>query len=398
MLSLDGKCHRYGAGADGFVPGEGVGTVVLKPLGRAIADQDHIYAVILGSAFDHSGRSNGYSAPNPNSQANLISRALEKAHVHPETIGYIEGHGTGTQLGDSIEIAALTKAFRKQTTKKEFCPIGSVKANVGHSESAAGMASLAKGIMQMKHQQLAPSIHSDEVNPDIEFGESPFYLQHGLSKWVSSFPRRALINSFGAGGVNACLNVEEYRNTSLSQDARAAGPYVFTVSAKNEERLREYVHRQLVHLRSEPDIDLGNLCYTLQVGREAMEERLALVVSNLDELINRLSEWSQRQSSADVYRGSLGPRRGSGRPSKVAQSVLREGSLRELASARAAGEDVKWESLYSGTRPRRIGLPTYPFARERYWITDSPIPERPARSNAQLHPLIGYNSSSLKEV
>jgi acyl transferase domain-containing protein len=398
MLSLDGKCHSYGAGADGFVPGEGVGTVVLKPLGRAIADRDHIYAVILGSAFDHSGRSNGYSAPNPNSQANLISRALEKAHVHPETIGYIEGHGTGTQLGDSIEIAALTKAFRKQTTKKEFCPIGSVKANIGHSESAAGMASLAKVILQMKHQRLAPSIHSDEVNPDIEFRESPFYLQHGLSEWVSSFPRRALINSFGAGGVNACLIVEEYRNTSLSQDARVARPHVFTVSAKNEERLREYVHRLLVHFRSEPDIDLGNLCYTLQVGREAMEERLALVVSNVDELINRLSEWGQRQSPADVYRGSLGPRRGSGRPSKVAQSVLRERSLRELASMWAAGEDVKWESLYSGTRPRRIDLPTYPFARERYWITDSPIPERPAPSNAQLHPLIGYNSSSLKEV
>jgi acyl transferase domain-containing protein len=398
MLSHDGKCHSYGAGGDGFVPGEGLGTVALKPLSRAIADQDHIYAVILGSAFDHSGRSNGYSAPNPNSQANLISRILEKAHVHPETIGYVEGHGTGTQLGDSIEIAALTKAFRTQTTKTGFCPIGSVKANVGHSESAAGMASLAKVIMQMKHQQLAPSIHSDEVNPNIEFGESPFYLQHGLSEWVSSLPRRALINSFGAGGVNACLIVEEYRNTSLTQDARAAGPCVFTVSAKNEERLREYVHRLLVHLRSEPDIDLANLCYTLQVGREAMEERLALVVSTVDELIDRLSEWGRRQSSADVHRGSPGPRRGSARPSKVAQAALREQNLGELASMWAAGEDVNWESLYPGARPRRIGLPTYPFARERYWITDAPISERRTLSNAQLHPLIGYNSSTLKEV
>jgi len=398
MLSLDGKCHSYGAGADGFVPGEGVGTVVLKPLSRAIADQDHIYAVILGSAFDHSGRSNGYSAPNPNSQANLISRILEKAHVHPETIGYVEGHGTGTQLGDSIEIAALTKAFRKQTTKTGFCPIGSVKANIGHSESAAGMASLAKVIMQMKHQRLAPSIHSDEVNPNIEFRESPFYLQHGFSEWVSPLPRRALINSFGAGGVNACLIVEEYRNTSLTQDARAAGPCVFTVSAKNEERLREYVHRLLVHLRSEPDVDLANLCYTLQVGREAMEERLALVVSNVNELIDRLSEWSRRQSSPDVYRGSAGPRRGSSRPSKVAQANLRGQNLRELASMWAAGEDVKWESLYPGTRPRRTGLPTYPFARERCWITDAPIPERRRLSDAQLHPLIGYNSSTLKEV
>ncbi|HEY8459303.1 MAG TPA: SDR family NAD(P)-dependent oxidoreductase, partial [Blastocatellia bacterium] len=251
MLSLDGKCRSYGAGASGFVPGEGVGAVILKPLSKAIADQDHIYAVILGGAFDHSGRSNGYSAPNPNSQANLISRALEKARVHPETISYVEGHGTGTLMGDGLEIAALSQAFRRRTAKTGFCPIGSVKANIGHSESAARIASLAKVILQMKHRQLAPSIHSDEVNPDIEFIGSPFYLQHGLSEWASppGERRRALINSFGAGGVNACLIVEEYGSTSVPQDARAAGPCVFTLSAKNEGRLREYVNRLLVHLR-----------------------------------------------------------------------------------------------------------------------------------------------------
>ena len=402
MLSIDGKCRSYGAGASGFIPGEGVGTVVLKALSKAIADQDHIYAIIPGSAFDHSGRSNGYSAPNPNSQANLISRVLEKAHIHPETIGYVEGHGTGTPLGDSIEIAALTQAFRKQTTKTGFCPIGSVKANIGHSESAAGIASLAKVILQMKHLQLAPSIHSDEVSPDIEFRESPFYLQHGLSEWVSSFPRRALINSFGAGGVNACLIVEEYRNASVPQKARAAGPCVFTMSAKNEDRLREYVNRLLVHLRSAQEIDLASLCYTLQVGREAMEERLALVVSNVDELIDRLGEWSKRGSSADIYRGSLGPRRGSMRSSKVAQAGMgeqgRDARCCVSASMWAAGEEVDWESLYPGTKPCRIDLPTYPFARERYWITDSLIPEKRRLSNAQLHPLISYNSSTLNEV
>ena len=398
--ALDGKCHSYGAGTGGFVPGEGVGTVVLKHLSKAIADQDHIYAVIRGSAFDHSGRSNGYSAPNPNSQANLISRTLEKAHIHPETIGYVEGHGTGTQLGDSIEIAALTQAFRKQTTKTEFCSIGSVKANIGHSESAVGIAGLAKVILQMKHQQLVPSIHSDEVNPDIEFRESPFYLQHGRSEWVSSpaHPRRALINSFGAGGVNACLLVEEYISASVPQDAQAASSCVFIVSAKNEERLRDYVNRLLVYLRSEQDVDLANLCYTLQVGREAMEERLALVVSSVDELTDRLGEWSNRRSSADIYRGSLGSRRGSTWSSRVAQTAMGEQSLIELASMWTAGEDVDWERLYLGTKPRRINLPTYPFARERYWITDSLTPKGRTLSNAQLHPLISYNSSTLKEI
>src|SRR5260370_4458335 len=181
MVSRDGKCHSYGVGDDGFVPGEGVGTLVLKPLSKAIGDQDHIYAVIPASAFDHSGRSNGYSAPNPNSQAYLISGALKKAGIHPESISYVEGHGTGTQLGDSIEIAALTQAFQKQTTRKQFCPIGSVKANIGHSESAAGVASLAKAILQIKNEKLPPSIYSDRVTHESELKTSPFYLQHALS-------------------------------------------------------------------------------------------------------------------------------------------------------------------------------------------------------------------------
>ena len=400
MLSLDGKCHSYGAGDDGFVPGEGVGTLVLKPLSKALDHQDRIYAVIAASAFDHGGRSNGYSAPNPNSQASLISHALNKAHINPETIGYVEGHGTGTQLGDSIEIAALTQAFQKQTMKKQFCPIGSVKANMGHSESAAGIAGLAKVILQMEHRQLAPSIHSDEANPNIEFKESPFYLQHGLSEWESSpvHPRRALINSFGAGGVNACVILEEYEKTGSPHYGREAGPCLFTLSAKNEDRLREYVNRLLVRLKAEPAIDLASLCYTLQVGREAMEERLAIVVSEVNELIDRLSDWSKRRSSDNIYRGSLGPRRGSKRSSTLAKAAVEKHNLIELAPMWAAGEDVDWENLYTRNKPRRIALPTYPFARERYWVSDSLIPEKRTLPNNQLHPLISYNSSTLKEV
>jgi polyketide synthase PksN len=400
MLSLDGKCHSYGAGDDGFVPGEGVGTVVLKPLSKAIADRDSIYAVIRSSAFDHSGRSNGYSAPNPNAQASLISRTLEKARIHPETIGYVEGHGTGTQLGDSIEIAALTKAFRKQTARKQFCPIGCVKANIGHSESAAGIAGLAKVILQMQHGQLAPSIHSDVLSPNIEFEESPFYLQRRLSEWpsTSGHPRRALINSFGAGGVNACVVLEEYEKRSPAYESQEIGPYLFAMSAKNEDRLREYADRLLAHLCSESRIDLADLCYTLQVGREAMEERLAIVVADVGELIERLGDWSKRGSAANIHRGSLGPRRGSKRSLKVAKTGMGEQSLIDLASRWIAGDEVDWDSLYSGRIPRRISAPTYPFARERYWISDSPVPERPTPSSARLHPLIAYNSSTLNEV
>jgi acyl transferase domain-containing protein len=397
-LSIDGKCHSYGAGGDGFVPGEGVGTLVLKPLRKALEDRDRIHAVIRGSAFDHSGRSNGYSAPNPNAQASLISRTLEKANIHPETIGYVEGHGTGTQLGDSIEIAALSQAFQKQTARKQFCPIGSVKANIGHAESAAGIAGLAKVVLQMEHGQLAPSIYSDQPNPNIEFSDSPFYLQHGLRDWTASsvHPRRALVNSFGAGGVNACVVLEEHPNANAS-DGQDAGPWLFTLSARSEDRLRDYADRLLGHLRGEQAVELAGLCYTLQVGREAMEERLAIVVSDVTELIERLSEWKKYGVADGLHRGSLGPRRGSRRSAKLARSAMGEQGLTELAARWVAGEEVDWESLYA-TAPRRVSAPTYPFARERYWVSDALVPEKPAVSSAQLHPLIAYNSSTLKEV
>ncbi|MEO8382098.1 MAG: SDR family NAD(P)-dependent oxidoreductase [Acidobacteriota bacterium] len=399
MLSLDGKCSSYGAGDEGFVPGEGVGSLILKPLSKAVEDQDHIYGVIRGSAFDHSGRSNGYSAPNPNSQAALIGRAMEKAHVHPETIGYVEGHGTGTQLGDSLEIAALAQAFQQQTGRKQFCPIGSVKANLGHSESAAGIAGLAKVLLQMEHRQLAPSIHSDTPNPNIDFKDSPFYLQHGLTDWETApgQPRRALINSFGAGGVNACVIVEEYEKPPADA-AKAAGPYLFTLSAKNEDRLGQYADRLLLRLQREPRIDLASLCYTLQTGREAMEERLAIVAAGLSELSALLGAWRKEGAAAGVYRGSLGPRRGPRRSARLVRTAGGEPGLTELASRWAAGEEVEWESLYGGTLPSRISAPTYPFARERYWVSDAPVPGKAVIPDARLHPLIAYNSSTLKEV
>jgi polyketide synthase PksN len=395
MLSLDGKCHSYGAGDDGFVPGEGVGTLVLKPLSKAIEHQDHIYAIIPASAYDHSGRSNGYSAPNPNSQANLISHTLKKARIHPETIDYVEGHGTGTQLGDGIEIAALNQAFQSQTAKQQFCSIGSVKANIGHSESAAGVASIAKVILQLKHQQLVPSIHSEKINPNIELKDLPFYLQHELSDWKSSpaHPRRALINSFGAGGVNACVIVEEYQEPGSPHNFREAGPHLLVLSARNEHRLREYVDNLLIHLQSEQHVDLADLCYTLQVSREAMEDRLAIVASEVNDLIDTLNEWNKQGSASNAYHGSARP---SQQRSKLVKTAGQ--SLGEIASRWVASEQIDWNSLYPGTKPRRIPLPTYPFARERYWISNSLVPEKRAVSVAQLHPLISYNSSTLKEV
>jgi acyl transferase domain-containing protein len=206
---------------------------------------------------------------------------------------------------------------------------------------------------------------------------------------------RALINSFGAGGVNACLVVEEYR--SASEKTAAAGACLFTLSARNEDRLREYGDRLLTRLRNEPAIDLADLCYTLQTGREALEARLAIVATDGVEVITRLEEWLKGATAANVYSGRLGPRGGS-RPSlKLVKAGAGEQSLADLAARWVAGEEVDWESLSEG-KPRRISAPTYPFARERYWVSDSPCAGGPARSVAHIHPLIEYNSSTLEEV
>ncbi|WP_129645085.1 SDR family NAD(P)-dependent oxidoreductase [Peristeroidobacter agariperforans] len=393
MLATEGKCRSYGAGDDGFVPGEAVGTLVLKPLSEALRDGDHVYAVIAGSAYDHSGRSNGYSAPNPNAQASVIGRALEKARIHPESISYIEGHGTGTQLGDSLEIAAVAQAFRKHTDQRQFCPVGSVKANLGHAESAAGIAGVTKVLLQMKHRQLAPSLHSDEINPNIDFEASPCYLQHGLSPWLSSNdrPRRALINSFGAGGVNACVVLEEHRAPIATDGVRATGPYLVVLSAKTPDRLAESAQQLLEHIEATDDIDLAALSFTLQVGREAMTERLALIVTNVTELKQAL----RGNASATVYRGTVAAGRANRKPSKVAGR-----DLESLAKAWSAGEEIDWDHLYAGELPKRVSLPTYPFAKERYWVSQSArhTPRAIATNETRLHPLVSHNSSTLKEV
>ncbi|WP_257389500.1 type I polyketide synthase, partial [Tahibacter caeni] len=304
MLARHGRTRSYGTGDDGFVPGEGVGTVILKPLEQAIADGDRIYGVVAGSAFDHSGRSNGYSAPNPNAQAELIARALAAAEVDPDTIGCVEGHGTGTPLGDSLEVLALSQAFRRGTDRTGYCSLGSVKANIGHAESAAGIASLTKALLQVQHGEFVPSLHSEQANPDLDLAASPFRLQHAQASWPQhgDAPRRALVNSFGAGGVNACLVLEAFRNEEAAP-AAAPGPQVLALSAESDATLRAYAARFAAFLGARPQIDLAALCHTVQIGRESLRERLALVATRPAELAALLRGWLAGEASDAILRG-----------------------------------------------------------------------------------------------
>ncbi|OMI35276.1 type I polyketide synthase, partial [Streptomyces sparsogenes] len=292
-LSSDGRCRSFGAGGDGYVPGEGVGAVLLKPYRQALADGDRIHGLILGSAVNHGARTNGYTVPSPHAQARVIGAAMERAEVVPEQIGYVEAHGTGTALGDPIELTGLTTAYRSASAAPGRWPIGSVKSNVGHLESAAGMAGLTKALLQFTHRTLVPSLHSAEPNPNIDFARSPFRVQRETAPWPGGDePRRAGLSSFGAGGANAHLVLEESPRPDPRADlpaARqtAAEPVLFLLSARDEERLRDYADRAARFLAAER-VPLADLCYTTQVGREALDDRLAVLAADGAEIADAL--------------------------------------------------------------------------------------------------------------
>lgn len=390
LVSADGKQRSFGEGGEGFVPAEGVGAVLLKPLAAAIRDRDNIYAVIKGSSINSAGKRNGFMVPNPNAQTNVILETLQKTQVDPRTIGYIESFALGTSLGDPIEVSGLTKAFREYTDEKQYCSIGAGKTNTGHMESASGISAVTKVILQMKHKQLAPSLHSEKLNPKIDFEETPFYVQHQLEEWKQpvlrengeekKYPRRAGVTSYGAGGSYGFLLLEEYENP-VEPIAQNGTPRLIVLSAKNKERLREYIKQFILFLeqKKENEISLADIAYTLHVGREAMEECLAVIVASVEELIGKLSLYNQGISDIEnCYSGNRETEREKvgmlleGRAGQeFINSILRSGELPKIAQIWVSGAVIDWDLFYSDQTAKRISLPTYPFARERYWVSPS---------------------------
>ncbi|MCP4042850.1 MAG: KR domain-containing protein, partial [Gammaproteobacteria bacterium] len=277
FTSTDGRCRSFGEGGDGYVPGEGVGAVLLKPLSAAIADNDRILGIIKGSSLNHGGKTNGYTVPNPKAQSEVIKETLKRAAVEPESISYIEAHGTGTSLGDPIEITGLSSALNELGENRQRCAIGSAKSNIGHLEAAAGIAGLTKVLLQLRHNQLAPSLHSAKLNPNLDLANTPFYVPQNLEPWTGKdeqTPRRAGLSSFGAGGANAHLIIEEYPEPiHTAQDS----PQIVPLSARKPEQLRQKVEALIAQPGSDP---LEQIAYTLQTGREAMGERIAIVADS----------------------------------------------------------------------------------------------------------------------
>nr|AAS47562.1 mixed type I polyketide synthase - peptide synthetase [symbiont bacterium of Paederus fuscipes] len=389
FISSQGRCTSFGEGGDGYVPSEGVGVVLLKRLVDAERDRDHIHAVIKSSVLNHGGKTHGFSVPNPKAQQHLISRALREAEVDPRAITYVEAHGTGTPLGDPIEVTALSKAFAQYSLGGQPYWIGSVKSNIGHTESTAGIAGLSKVILQMREGQLAPSLHSQTLNPNIDFASSPFQVNRQLREWPRPVldgrlqPRVASLSSFGAGGSNAHLVISEYiepveRRAPDTTDSR---PCLIVLSAKSEERLKAYAGKLCAFLESAGtrlELSLRNVAYTLQVGREAMQHRLAFSARSIEDARRILEAFAQGREVARLYRGYVKTARDSrsGRRDESVAEPIRGKDHDAVLALWVKGVDVNWQELYAAESdlPYRISLPTYPFARERYWLT---LPEPP---------------------
>ena len=288
IYSPDGHCRPFDARARGTVFGNGLGIVVLKRLAEAIADNDKIWALIRGSAINNDGATKiGYTAPSIEGQSQVVSEALAVAGVEPSTVSYVETHGTGTTLGDPIEVAALTRAFQAHTNATGFCAIGSVKSNFGHLYVAAGVASLIKTTLALRHKQIPPSLHFEEPNPQIDFANSPFYVNTKLSEWKSNgMPRRAGVSSFGVGGTNAHVVLEE---APVEEPSGSSRPWqLLLLSARTETALDAMTVNLARHLRDNPGVNLPDVAHTLQVGRKVFTQRRMLVCRDLDDATKAL--------------------------------------------------------------------------------------------------------------
>ncbi len=302
LMSPDGHCRPFDVQGQGMVYGSGLGVVVLKRLADALAEGDHVEAVIRGSAINNDGALRvSFTAPGEDGQAEVIAEALSVAQVEPETISYIEAHGTGTPIGDPIEIAALSRVFCASMKAKGSCAIGSVKSNVGHLEAAAGIASLIKSILALKHKQLPPSLNFSQPNPRIDFAAGPFYVNTQLAEWkADGHPRRTGVSSFGIGGTNAHVVLEE------SPDASPSGPsrpwQLLTLSAKTTSALDTISSNLLAHLKQHLELNLADVAYTLKLGRAAMTHRQMLVCRDVQDAIAALEACTPDR----VLRASMG--------------------------------------------------------------------------------------------
>ncbi|MGL4201102.1 MAG: ketoacyl-synthetase C-terminal extension domain-containing protein, partial [Enterobacter roggenkampii] len=346
--------------------------ILIKPLALAERDGDHIYGVIKGIEINHGGRAMGYTAPNPGAQRRLIERVLKKADVSARRIGYVEAHGTGTALGDPIEVEALSAAYSSESDETQFCQLGSVKSHVGHLEAAAGICAITKVLMQLKHRQIAPGLHAEALNAGIAFQQTPFEVTRTLREWPSppGEARVCAVSSFGAGGANGHLIVEEYV-TSHPRDV-VPGRVAVVLSAQGNTQLQTQARNLLRMIETQPPetYDLASLAYTLQVGREAMSVRLALLADSPQRLAAGLKRFLKNPDDTgdDIFFGQVKDAEPQFYDDAALTQAMKTSDYASLLAQWVRGVNVAWEKGYQQNVPQRMSLPTYPFLRESYWL------------------------------
>jgi len=402
VLSEDGRCKTFSEQADGYVRGEGVGVVVLKRLSVAESDGDHIYGLIQATSCNHGGRAKSLTTPNPQAQSELLLNAYKQAGIDPRSIGFIEAHGTGTRLGDPIEISGLVGAFKKlysdtQTPDnevwppaKQHCGLSSVKTNIGHLEMAAGIAGVIKTLLQLKHKKLLKNQYCDVINSHIKLENTPFYILKDNQEWSAltdsqgqTLPRRAGVSSFGFGGVNAHIVLEEYRGAGVVQnqsDSTLERPEIFVLSARSEEQV---IRQAKLLLQALDDLinDGYRFCdvaYTLQLGRQPFAFRLAVVAGNYAQLRDNLVVFiSGKTLSESCYAGKVqqhahriaDDKRGD--ETESYEQWAEQGNYSTIAAHWIKGAEINWRRLHVGQQRYRVPLPTYPFLSENYWVPNS---------------------------
>ncbi|HEU0122168.1 MAG TPA: beta-ketoacyl synthase N-terminal-like domain-containing protein, partial [Bryobacteraceae bacterium] len=397
MLAPDGRCKTFSEDANGYVRAEGVGAVLLKRLDAAERDGDTILGVILASAENHGGAANSLTAPNPRAQAALIEDAYGRSGVDPRTIGAIECHGTGTRLGDPIEIEGLKAGFAKLykdwglgAPAAPHCSLGSIKSNIGHAETAAGIAGLMKILLGMRSKLLYRSLHCEKPNPLISLTGTPFKLQAETQPWKRlsvdgvEVPRRAGVSSFGAGGANVHVVLEEYAGCPpVSGEIESRDSFVFPLSAKTEGGLRDVATQLSAWLRNPASsaVALRDVAYTLQIGRDELRFRVAFVAPDMPDFMRQLDEFASNDKG--VHTSGRVDHKVSGDSAPIDP---RQAAANEIARRWAGGDSVDWTAWYGGDRPRRIALPCYPFSRKRFWLPLDLRPDVPAATVESVKP------------
>lgn len=380
MLSPDGRCKVFDADANGYVRGEGAVAFYLKPLKQAEQDGDHIYAVIKGTAQNHCGKTSTLTTPSQKSQAELISEALTRAKLTPEDISYFEMHGTGTSLGDPIEVEGLKKVFGqyyfeqdKESSDRKTCGIGSVKSNIGHLEGAAGMAGLLKVVLSLQHKELAPNVNYRNLNPNILLNNTPLYIVEKAKKWEpvqTGQPLRAGVSAFGFGGANAHVVLEEY----IPKKQESENDFImfsnteeqlFVFSAQSEYSLEQYAKTFLGWINNHKNADANAVAYQLQNGREEMKFRFAIVACGMFELRTCLQNYVDGKYSSLIYT-KQGEKETETETIQL-ENMYQERSLSELAKYWVNGNVVDWNRLWQ-KKYNRLSLPVYCMQRLSYWV------------------------------